>query len=45
MWGPKQNFGPIGPAVLTFIENKRTDKHPDTQTLSIYTDLCNITVS
>ena len=32
MWGPIQNFGPIGSAVLTFIGYKQTDKQ------SIYLD-------
>ena len=26
MWGPTQNLGPIGSAVLTFIGYKQTDK-------------------
>ena len=29
MWGPTQNLGPIGSAVLTFNRNKQTNKHPD----------------
>ena len=33
MWGPAQNLGPIGSAVLTFIGYKRTDKQTNRQVL------------
>ena len=31
-WGPTQNLGPIGSAVLTFIGYKQTNKHPNKKT-------------
>ena len=37
MWGPTQDLAPIGYAVLTFIEYKQTDKHPDKQRIHIVT--------
>ena len=36
MWGPAQNLGPIGLAVLTFIGYKQTDKQTDRQAKFIY---------
>ena len=35
MWCPTKKLGPIGSAVLTFIENKQTNKHPDKPILYI----------
>ncbi len=35
MWGPTQNLGLIGSAVLTFIGYKQTNKHPDKPNLYI----------
>ena len=37
MWGPTQNLGPIGSAVLTFIEYKQTDAQTEKQ--RIYKDV------
>jgi len=37
MWGPTQDLAPIVYAVLTFIEYKQTDKHPDKQSIHIVT--------
>ena len=35
IWGPTQNLGSIGSAVLTFIGYKQTDKQTDKQSLYI----------
>ena len=37
MWGPTQNLGPIGSAVLTFIGKQQTDRQTEKQ--SIYIDI------
>ena len=36
MWGPTQNLGPIGSAVLTFIGYKQTDTKTPRQTSKVY---------
>ena len=41
MWGPAQNFGRIGSAVLTFIENKQPDRHPSKECIDCLDQILN----